>query len=284
MVKATDTNIKDIRYDEDLRIEAYRFTGIMQKFPNHFHEYYVIGLIEVGERSLIVNNRDYTIGPGDMITFNPMDNHTCVQLDSGGLNYSCINVGPDIMQAVAHEVLGCDNLPRFREAVHYRTELAPVYRELHDTLMNRTPALEKEELFLLFMDQLLRNHAEVTHSVKPQTVRKEIEDVCAFLESCYAKRITLDELSQIAKLNKYTLIRAFTRLKGITPYRYLENVRIGKAKKMLEQGLEPVEAAVRTGFSDQSHFTSYFSQFIGLTPGQYQAIFREDTAEGGLPE
>ena len=31
--------IRTVVYDEELRIEAYRFEGIVQPFPNHFHEY-----------------------------------------------------------------------------------------------------------------------------------------------------------------------------------------------------------------------------------------------------
>ena len=50
-------------------------------------------------------------------------------------------------------------------------------------------------------------------------------------------------------------------------------MRVNEAKKLLEQGVEPVEAAVRTGFADQSHFTNFFKGFIGLTPGQYREIF-----------
>ena len=46
-----------------------------------------------------------------------------------------------------------------------------------------------------------------------------------------------------------------------------------RAKALLEQGVPPIEAAARTGFSDQSHFTNYFSRFIGLAPGVYREIF-----------
>lgn len=35
---------RQIYYDRDLNIEAYNLSGIVQKFPNHFHEDYVIGL------------------------------------------------------------------------------------------------------------------------------------------------------------------------------------------------------------------------------------------------
>ena len=53
------------------------------------------------------------------------------------------------------------------------------------------------------------------------------------------------------------------------------NSCIGKAKKLLEQGVPPIEAAMQTGFSDQSHFTNYFNRFIGLAPGLYHDIFFE---------
>ncbi len=33
----------------------------MQKFPNHFHDYYVIGFIEKGKRHLSCKNKEYSI-------------------------------------------------------------------------------------------------------------------------------------------------------------------------------------------------------------------------------
>lgn len=47
-------------YDDELRIEAYRLEGIVQPFPNHFHEYYVIGFMESGERVLSCKNPEYS--------------------------------------------------------------------------------------------------------------------------------------------------------------------------------------------------------------------------------
>ena len=43
----------------------------------------------------------------------------------------------------------------------------------------------------------------------------------------------------------------------------------------------PAEAALRTGFSDQSHFTNYFNRVIGLTPGVYREIFLEREEQDG---
>lgn len=85
--------------------------------------------------------------------------------------------------------------------------------------------------------------------------------------------IYLDQICHLEGLSKSTLLRAFTKSKGVTPYSYLQNIRIGEAKKLLEQGLPPVEAALQTGFSDQSHFTNYFNRYIGLALGVYREIF-----------
>lgn len=53
--------IKTVCYDEELGIEAYWFEGIIQPFPNHFHDYYVIGFIESGSRCLSCKNKEYAI-------------------------------------------------------------------------------------------------------------------------------------------------------------------------------------------------------------------------------
>mgnify|MGYP003098142763 FL=1 len=84
--------IRTVVYDDDLRIEAYRFEGIVQPFPNHFHEYYVIGFVEEGERCLSCKNREYTINRGNVVLFNPGDSHSCIQSDDGTLDYRGFNI------------------------------------------------------------------------------------------------------------------------------------------------------------------------------------------------
>ena len=46
-----------VYYDKDLKIEAYNLSGVVQKFPNHFHEYYVIGFVAVSYTHLDVYKR-----------------------------------------------------------------------------------------------------------------------------------------------------------------------------------------------------------------------------------
>ena len=55
----------------------------------------------------------------------------------------------------------------------------------------------------------------------------------------------------------------------------ISSLAVSQAKKLLEQGTSPAQAALMTGFTDQSHFTNYFSMFTGVAPGVYRKIFLE---------
>lgn len=264
---------RTVCFDRDLEIEAYRFKGVMQKFPNHFHEYYVIGYIESGKRHLSCKNNEYTISPGDLVLFNPMENHTCEQIDRNTLDYRCINIKPEIMKKAVLEITGRDYLPQFSQPVAFDSEQSSLLCELHKAIMEEQPDFKKEETFLFLIEQLLDEYTLPYTETKESDLNIEIKEVCSYIEAHYAEHITLDELSKIANMNKYSLLRSFTRIMGITPYRYLETVRINVAKKLLENGTEPIDAAMETGFVDQSHFSNFFKEFIGLTPKQYKNIF-----------
>lgn len=271
--------VRTVVYDDELRIEAYRFEGIVQPFPNHFHEYYVIGFVESGKRILSCKNREYVIDKGSIVLFNPGDNHACVQSDEGTLDYRGFNIGKEVMLDVAEEVTGKRRLPGFSSNVISDDAVTCYLRALHEMIMNGTGDLGKEETLLFLISALIQNYGQPFERCIPEC-RQEIERACEFMEQHYAEHIYLDQICRYASLSKSTLLRAFTKSKGITPYRYLENIRINEAKKLLGQGVPPLAAAMRTGFSDQSHFTNYFSSFIGLAPGVYREIFFDRNRDG----
>lgn len=274
--------VRTIVYDDELRVEAYRFEGIVQPFPNHFHEYYVIGFVEAGERVLSCKNQECIIKRGDMLLFNPGDNHACVQSDEGTLDYRGLNITKKVMLDLVEEVTGKRELPGFSQPVIQDEEAVCYLRPLHELIMSGSNEFGKEENLLLMLSFLIQNYGQPFESCIPEC-RAEIEKACSFMEEHYAEHIYLDQICRCAGLSKSALLRAFTKAKGVTPYSYLENIRISKAKKLLEQGISPLEAALQTGFSDQSHFTNYFNRFIGLSPGIYREIFLDKNSGGNKP-
>ena len=278
-----DKEERTICYDSDLQLEAYVLEGFVQTFPNHFHEYYVIGYMAAGERALSCKNKDYVLHKGDIVLFNPEDNHTCAQYGKEAMHYLGINIPRPVMLKLAEEVIGCKKFPHFSQTVVSDEELACYIRPLHDSIMTGSDVLEKEELLFLTMSLLLERYCDPVEE-DAEDCPKEIEDTCRFIEEHFAEPISLDLLCACAGLSKSALLRAFTKTKGITPYRYLQTVRVEEAKKLLKQGTSLIDTAMQTGFADQSHFTRFFSMFIGLAPGVYRDIFRDKNTKGAANE
>ena len=270
---------RTVVYDDGLRLEAYHFEGIVQPFPNHFHEHYVIGFVEDGTRRLSCRNREYSIEKGSIVLFGPGDNHACVQSDDGTFDYRGFNIAKEVMLDLAEEVSGKRQLPGFSENIIYDDEAAFYLRRLHEMVMKGKDDFGKEETLLFLISLLIQNYGQPFENCIPEC-SGEIEKACEYMEQHFTERIYLDQICRYAGLSKSTLLRAFTKSKGVTPYRYFETIRINEAKRLLAEEVPPVEVAIRTGFSDQSHFTNYFNQFIGLAPGIYREIFSEKDGDG----
>lgn len=269
---------RHVYYDHDLEIEAYQLSGIVQKFPNHFHDFYVIGFIEGGRRHLWCKGREYDLRFGDLILFNPRDNHYCSPVGGELLDYRALNIHPEVMLRAAKEIAGTDYVPCFTQNVVYQSETAISVGEVYDAILSDAPRLQKEEAFFYLLEQVLQEYAAPFESLDAPKPDEQIQKLCAYMEQHYADNISLDTLLAMTSFGKTYLLRSFTKQLGVSPYRYLQTIRIDKAKKLLEQGVEPIEAADRTGFSDQSHFTNFFKSFIGLTPKQYQRIFSDGSS------
>lgn len=263
---------RTVVWDEQLQIEAYRLAGVTQPFPNHFHEYYVVGFVEAGRRLLCCRWQEYVLEPGSLVLFNPGDNHSCTQLDEQFLDYRSFNISQEAMRKWVCELTGSPALPAFAENVLYDKEISLYLRRLHRQVMAGCSGFGKEEALLFLLGALIKSCGQSFAEYLPEC-RREIELACRFMEQNFAERLSLVQICNAAGLSKSALLRAFTKTKGITPYRYLETVRINEAKKLLQQGASPLHAAMSCGFADQSHFTNYFSSFIGLTPGAYREIF-----------
>lgn len=270
---------RHVYYDRDLKIEAYNLTGIVQKFPNHFHEYYVIGFVEGGRRHMWCKDQEYDVGAGDLILFNPRDTHSCAPVCGELLDYRAVNIEPHVMEHAVKEITGRAFIPRFTQNVAFHSEVTQSVAATYNAIIRHASKLEKEEALFFLLEQVLQEYSAPfaeEHISRPDS---QIQTLCTYMEEHFADNISLEELLSMTTFGKSYLFRCFTKQVGVSPYRYLQTIRLDKAKHFLEEGIPPVEAAAMAGFADQSHFTNFFKEFIGLTPRQYQKIFTDQPEE-----
>lgn len=90
-----------------------------------------------------------------------------------------------------------------------------------------------------------------------------------FLLEHVTENVTLDEVAEHARTDKFHLCRAFSREIGFPPYAFLTQARIARARALLRRGVRPSEAALLVGFCDQSQMHRHFVRIVGCTPGVY---------------
>ncbi|HEX5706867.1 MAG TPA: helix-turn-helix transcriptional regulator [Pyrinomonadaceae bacterium] len=84
--------------------------------------------------------------------------------------------------------------------------------------------------------------------------------------------LTLEALAQAVNLSPSRLHQIFKNETGMSPAKYLKNLRLAQAKKLLETTFLSVkEIRGRVGIRDESHFVRDFKNAYGDTPSQYRA-------------
>lgn len=91
--------------------------------------------------------------------------------------------------------------------------------------------------------------------------------VLEFIDANLENDISLNELAEVAGLSAFHFSRAFRKSTGKTPQQYVMQQRLERAKLLLARPeLAIVEVSLRSGFKNQSHFTSWFRKYTSFTP------------------
>lgn len=94
-----------------------------------------------------------------------------------------------------------------------------------------------------------------------------------FMSENFRRGPTLGEISKHVHLSPFHFHRRFTELLGITPKHFLLECQIFHTKRLLfGRETELAEISKICGFAHQSHFTSRFKQFTGLTPTRWRKM------------
>jgi AraC-like DNA-binding protein len=260
-----------VRRDTDLQLDALHANFTTYAFARHWHDYYVIGLVEDGAQSFWCRRANYITPRGGLILLNPGEAHTGQAAGAAGFAYRALYPTIAHMAQVMAEFGRPEQLPQFPSVRIDAADLAVTVRDFHTALNPATPPLERQSYWLALLTTLVARYgANPLHLPAAGSEPRAVARARALLEQRYAERITLPLVAAEAGLSPFHLIRVFRRATGVPPHAYLESIRIQHAQRLLAQGIAPAQVAYDVGFSSQSHFTSRFHRVIGVTPGRYR--------------
>ncbi|MFC3282307.1 helix-turn-helix domain-containing protein [Litchfieldella rifensis] len=100
-----------------------------------------------------------------------------------------------------------------------------------------------------------------------------------YIDENFRESINLDDLAERVGMTRFRLAKKFRQRVGVSPYRYVSQVRVWQAQSLMEQGQRPTEVASEVGFFDQSHLARHFKRLCGMTPRQYRTRCMQAAAQ-----
>ncbi|HET9123011.1 MAG TPA: AraC family transcriptional regulator [Acidiferrobacteraceae bacterium] len=232
-----------------------------------FHEDYVLCSCRDAAAEWRYRGRDHRLQAGTQMLLEPGETHVNTRVLKPA-DFVVVWLPARLMQDAAQEF--------GRGALHFR-QAQTADRMLYDAIEGLSQccpheALEQQSRLAQVQRILLERYAE--HPIAAGPMRRErpaIEQVKRYIKEHAALPVTLTELAAVGGLSRFHLVRAFHRQVGMPPHRYQICVRVERARGLLEQGVPVVEAALVTGFADQSHLTRHFRATFGTTPARFFA-------------
>jgi AraC-like DNA-binding protein len=98
-----------------------------------------------------------------------------------------------------------------------------------------------------------------------------VQRVLHHIDQHISQPLALTDLAELAGLSIWRFATVFRQQVGISPHRYICQLRVQRAQALMRNGIPPATAASEAGFYDQSHLSRHFKSLCGMTPGQYLA-------------
>jgi AraC-like DNA-binding protein len=244
-------------------VELYRAHIVRHAFEPHTHEAFGLGSIEAGTERFRYRGADHLAPRGSLVMMNPDELHTGRAETAAGWRYRMLYIERGAIERVSGE-----SGWHFGDAVRDRAANARRVGVLLDQLWRATEPLAFDGLLQLLLEEF-RNHARSPRAAKPESPAR-FSGVIDYLRTHLARRITLDELADVAGLSPFHFLRSFKAQYHATPQKMLMALRLYEAKRLLAADTAPAQVAAATGLVDQAHLTHAFLCRYGVTPARYR--------------
>ncbi len=251
--------------------ELKRGIAFAHTYPQHIHEEYQFCFIQAGGGELRYRGSHHPTPASSLFIVHPGEVHSNMTEDESGCSFYTTYLPIERMQAARNELLSPSrSLPFFKETVIYDARTIALCRVLFDNLVSSTSELERETYLLGFLIHLIEHFSSERPPARLlKQERQLMRRVRDYLIEHYADNIRLDQLAQMTGLSPHYVNRVFASVYGLPPHAYQTQVRIARARQLLQKGWPLSFVASYTGFADQSHFTRQFKKLFGFTPGLY---------------
>ena len=246
----------------------------------HSHDFLEIAMVLAGKGRYRIDDKLYEVSEGDLLIFNPGTRHQAVIIEGNETPSAEFFIGASDFHIKG---LARNCLPLPREGCILHTGM-----ELRQRLLRVCSAMEAENvsyrkgryymmksylvqlLLLIIREQYEPEEKHSGFSLESTNKKYVVEQIMNYFEDHYSEKISLDRIAENMYLSPFYVSKLFKSETGSTPIRHLIDIRLSKARELLENGWEGSiqEVAARVGYEDAYHFSKLFKKKYGLSPSQ----------------
>ncbi|MFI8293898.1 AraC family transcriptional regulator [Streptomyces sp. NPDC085614] len=267
------------QYPELPGVDLLHAHYVRKAFARHTHETFVFAAITEGVEAFHYRDDLVYAGPGQIALVNPDTSHTGHAGVPEGWTYRTIYPDAGLIRSIAADILALRGSVGFSDPVVDDPYAAQLVVGVHRAAEEGN-ALAADSLLRLVTARMLRSHGgRIGTPLAPRSAgARNAARARAVLEARMTDPPTLEQLAADLGTSPFALLRAFRDAYGMPPHTWLTDARVRRARRLLDAGTAPAEAAVAVGFTDQPHLTRHFARSVGVPPGAYQRARTYKTA------
>ncbi|WP_135548725.1 AraC family transcriptional regulator [Paenibacillus cymbidii] len=246
----------------------------------HRHPWYEFNYVAEGAVYTSIEGVEFRIEPGQSYLIPPGCSHSHRNADGAGDDGFCLRwqfaelpAADDDMPRIASQLIGA-----FREPRPYaldRRLSVPFLR-----ISRATSDFAVQAAFVQWLSRLFDAWCDVGASAAPIADGQDalVQQVTLFMEEYFASPLKVQELADALHISYRSLSRRFKRQTGLSLIEKLNDIRISRAKKLLQEtDMTLREIAAATGYDNEYYLSNQFHRYAMTTPGQYRKRSRGES-------
>lgn len=248
-----------------------RYSDMTRNIIGHRHKYYELNFLTRGKTKMMINEKDFEYESYDFILIPPRMTHLLYESEYATFDNFVIWFQVKAEQTQTDEII---KLHDYHGVVQFLC--SQIYKTYIDT------GMENAELINLYLKAVLchmkkgaiistNKHSDSSESLIRQTVRYINAHI-------FEHPLTVGEVSGIFNITPEHFSRSFKKETGVTPIRYISELRIAEAKRLLmKSDLSVKDVSAKLFYTAPFYFSKQFKKITGISPSEYRSQLKLDS-------
>lgn len=245
----------------------------------HAHDFVELSIVTSGQIHYNIEGTEQLLQKGDVMIFNPGVHHQALvnsstvstELHIGIGNLNIDHMHPNFIKPLGQSpVLTIKKYEQ--EFFACCTEILKEQRLRHLGHSFMLKALVMKLIILLYreMDEWSSPPSVDASHFASRDKKAIVQSLIDYMSSHYMEAISLENISKNMYLSPIYISKIFKEETGSSPINYLIQIRLAKAKEILETNKMPVNLVAKAvGYSDAYYFSKLFKKYYGIAPSKY---------------